>query len=106
MNKYLMIRRLRWPLLLLLVGVMALLSQAGILRWHQSWPLFLVYFGVFMLAERAALSMDGYPGYSGPCAPTSTDTTTETGTVETHDASESTSTHADDAANTTRGVQL
>jgi hypothetical protein len=68
MNRYIMIRRLRGPAFLLLVGVLALLNQANILGWSKSWPLFLILAGVLLLAERAALAADGgYPRgpYSG-----------------------------------------
>ena len=68
MSRYIMIRRLRGPVFLLLVGALALLNQAHILSWHQSWPFFLILWGVMMLAERAALAAEGgfppgpYPG--------------------------------------------
>ena len=71
MNHYILIRRLRGPAFLLLVGVDALLAQAHILGWHQSWPFFLILAGVFALAERAAIATNGppppYPGtpYAG-----------------------------------------
>jgi hypothetical protein len=57
MNRYLMIRRLRGPLILLLVGVVALLHKAGVLAhpWGYFWALVLILIGVLMLAERAAL---------------------------------------------------
>jgi len=61
MNRYLLIRRLRGPAFLLLVGVIALLAQADILSWGQCWPLFLILAGVLLLAERAALAGEGYP---------------------------------------------
>ena len=61
MNRYIMIRRLRGPAFLLLIGVMALLAQADILGWGQSWPLFLILIGLLLLAERAALATGGYP---------------------------------------------
>ena len=76
MNHYIMIRRLRLPAILLLVGVIALLDQTGVLHhfWHWFIPLLLILLGVMMLAERAALATDGgfpqtpYPGqpYPGP----------------------------------------
>lgn len=63
MNHYILIRRLRGPAFLLLVGVIALLAQMNILGWGQSWPLFLILAGVLLLAERAALAGEGYPPY-------------------------------------------
>lgn len=72
MNRYLLIRRLRAPAFLFLVGVIALLAQAHVLSWGESWPLFLIVAGVLLLAERAALNMEGYPPYPGnPCQGTS-----------------------------------
>jgi hypothetical protein len=66
MSRYIMIRRLRGPAFLLLVGIIALLAQAHILSWGKSWPLYLILFGVLMLAERAALAAEGgYPPYPG-----------------------------------------
>ena len=67
MNHYIMIRRLRLPAILLLVGVIALLDQTGVLHhfWHWFVPLLLILLGLMMLAERAALATD--EGYSeGP----------------------------------------
>lgn len=61
MNHYVMIRRLRGPAFLMLVGVLALLNQMDILSWGKSWPLFLILAGVLALAERAALATGGSP---------------------------------------------
>jgi|UPI000558D904 Domain of unknown function (DUF5668) len=63
MNRYILIRRLTGPAVLLLIGVLALLHQAGVLEhfWHLFWPLLLILIGVLKLAERAALSAEGYP---------------------------------------------
>ncbi len=75
MNRYILIRRLRGPAFLLLVGVNALLAQAHILGWSKSWPFYLILAGVLALAERAALAADGpvpppfpgaYPGAPSP----------------------------------------
>jgi hypothetical protein len=67
MNRYILIRRLRWPAILVLFGLLALLDQAGVIDrfWNLFWPLLLILIGVMLLAERAALAMDGY----GPDAP-------------------------------------
>jgi len=70
MSHYIMIRRLRGPAFLLLVGALALLNQADILSWGKSCPLFLILAGVLALAERAALAAEGgYPPVPYPGAP-------------------------------------
>jgi hypothetical protein len=61
MNRYVLIRRLRGPAFLLLVGINALLAQAHIIGWSHSWPFYLILLGVLALAERAALMTDGPP---------------------------------------------
>ncbi len=65
MSRYVLIRRLRGPAFLLLVGFIALMAQAHIMSWGHSWPLFLILAGVLALAERAALAAEGYPQYPG-----------------------------------------
>jgi hypothetical protein len=82
MNRYILIRRLMGPAILLLIGVLALLHQAGIIDrwWSLFWPLLLILVGVLKLAERAALASEpyapipdtpyaGYQPYPGAPAP-------------------------------------
>jgi len=80
MNSWLLLRRLRGPAFLILVGFTALLNQWGVLSFGHSWPLYLILAGVFGLAERAVMaaappppgySPSGYPpsGYPGSYAP-------------------------------------
>ncbi len=64
MNRYLLIQRLRWPAMLILFGVNAMLHEWDILSFGKSWPLYLILWGIFRLAERAALSSEEYPGYA------------------------------------------
>jgi hypothetical protein len=64
MNQYILIRRLRGPAILLLIGVIALLRTSGVIHgfWHLFFPLLLILLGVLLLAERAALAAEGgYP---------------------------------------------
>lgn len=63
MSRYILIRRLRGPAFLLLLGTIALLHQTGVIYhfWRLLWPLALILWGVMLLAERAALEMEGYP---------------------------------------------
>jgi hypothetical protein len=64
MNRYIFIRRLRVPAILMLIGVLALLHEMGVLRfWHLFIPLLLILLGVLLLAERAILAVDGYPPF-------------------------------------------
>jgi hypothetical protein len=68
MTQWLLIRRLRGPAFLLLVGVMAMLHEWTDFGFTRSWPLFLIMAGVFALAERAALSqaaLDNYDPITG-----------------------------------------
>ncbi|MGA2559275.1 MAG: hypothetical protein ABSF17_06320 [Terracidiphilus sp.] len=70
MSRYILIRRLRGPAFLLLVGINALLAQAHILGWSESWPFYLILAGVISLAERAALATDsGMQQQPYPAAP-------------------------------------
>jgi hypothetical protein len=73
MNSWLLIRRLRGPAFLILVGVTALLNQWGVLSFSRSWPLYLILAGVIGLAERAAIMVAPpvppvYPGAYAPAA--------------------------------------
>lgn len=63
MNRYILIHRLRVPSFLLLIGVLALLHTMGLLDhfWRLFWPLAFILAGLILLAERAALTMDGPP---------------------------------------------
>jgi len=73
-NRYILIRRLRGPAILLLAGTIALFHEMGAIDhpWHLFWALLFIVIGVIMLAERAVLTIDGpyvppYPGtpYAG-----------------------------------------
>jgi hypothetical protein len=72
MSRYILIRRLRGPAFLLLIGIVALLHQTGVVyhMWRLFWPLALILWGLLLLAERAALELEGYPpAYGDPSYP-------------------------------------
>lgn len=65
MNRYILIRRLRWPAVLLLLGTILLMHEAGLVDfWDLFFPLFLILIGVLKLAERAALAAAGDQAYA------------------------------------------
>jgi len=61
MNRYIFLHRIKWPVMLLVFGVTALLDQWDVLSYDKSWPLYLIAFGALQLAERAAWSQMQYP---------------------------------------------
>jgi hypothetical protein len=72
MNSWLLLRRLRGPAFLILVGFTALLNQWGILSFGRSWPLYLILAGIFGLAERAVMAASppvAPPAYPGAYTP-------------------------------------
>ncbi|HUB31342.1 MAG TPA: hypothetical protein VL967_16665 [Terracidiphilus sp.] len=89
MNRYILLRRLTGPSVLLLLGVVALLHQADLVSWSIFVPLLLILIGVLKLAQRAALAMAGdepmypgspYPYGAGMGGPAPPPTQTQTGT--------------------------
>ena len=68
MNRYILIRRLRGPAILLLLGTILLMHEAGLIDfWSLFFPLLLILIGVLKLAERAALAAAGDEAYAnGP----------------------------------------
>jgi hypothetical protein len=62
MNRYILIHRMTGPAILLLLGIVALLSQAHVVHFSIFIPLLFILLGVLKLAERAALAGWEYPG--------------------------------------------
>jgi hypothetical protein len=95
MNRYILIRRLKGPAILLLVGVIALLHQADMVSWKLFVPLLLILLGVLQLAERMSLASESnlppnsYPGvpYATPTSPMGGPSVPQAGTsiVPAHD---------------------
>jgi hypothetical protein len=96
MTQWLLIRRLRGPAFLLLIGILALLHEWTGFGFSRSWPLFLILAGVLALAERAALSqaalgtydpITGQPGTPADAPFGSTAKSAVTGIVPTNPSS-------------------
>lgn len=76
MNQYILLRRMCWPMMLLIFGITAILNEYTGIGYDRSWPLYLIAWGVLKLAENAILAQTPpaappYPGYpgTGPGAP-------------------------------------
>jgi hypothetical protein len=54
----------RGPILLITVGILFALHQAGVLSFFQTWPLVVIVAGVIMLIERLFLPRSPSPGGS------------------------------------------
>lgn len=49
----LLLRALRGPLTLILVGVLFVIDHADVLSFSKTWPIIIIFLGVIRLAERA-----------------------------------------------------
>ncbi len=56
----LFIQAVRGPILLMTLGVLFAVQQAGILAFSRTWPLILIVIGVIKLMERAVSSSPGF----------------------------------------------
>jgi hypothetical protein len=90
MNQYILLRRMFWPIMLLVFGVTAILNEYTGIGYDKSWPVYIIAWGILKLAENAVLAQSPppapppYPGYppqgpgygpppgSGPTGPTTT----------------------------------
>jgi hypothetical protein len=55
-RKALFVQAIRGPILLITLGVLFAIQQAGILAFSRTWPLILIVIGVTKLMERAVSS--------------------------------------------------
>jgi hypothetical protein len=60
-----LIRAVRGPILLITVGVLVAISQAGYFSFGLTWPVLPIVFGLFWLLE---MSLASTPPFSGPHA--------------------------------------
>ena len=58
MNHWYQARRMRRPIVLITIGVLALLSVWHVARFEATWPLILIVIGLLQIAERAAWTTD------------------------------------------------
>lgn len=52
-NNALLLRALRGPLTLILVGILFLIDHSGGISFTKTWPVIIIFLGVIRLAERA-----------------------------------------------------
>jgi hypothetical protein len=66
MNRYLFVRGMFVPALLVTFGIAALLDQEGVLGFERSWPLFFIVAGLIRLLESVALTVWPPPAAAAP----------------------------------------
>lgn len=52
---------IRGPVLLVTIGVLFAIHQAGILSFGRTWPLLIIIFGIMKLLERAGAPAHAWP---------------------------------------------
>lgn len=57
---------IRGPILLITIGVLFAMHQAGVLHFSRTWPLIIIVIGVLKLVERLAIPQPTHPQLEGP----------------------------------------
>ena len=57
---------IRGPILLITIGVLFAIHQAGVLHFSRTWPLLIIVIGMLKLIERLALPRVAAPPPGGP----------------------------------------
>jgi hypothetical protein len=57
---------IRGPILLITIGVLFAMHQAGVLHFSRTWPLIIIVIGVLKLIERMAMLQPSVPAAGGP----------------------------------------
>jgi uncharacterized membrane protein len=57
---------IRGPILLITIGVLFAMHQAGVLHFSRTWPLIIIVIGVLKLIERMAMPQPSAPPAGGP----------------------------------------
>lgn len=57
---------IRGPILLITIGVLFAMHQAGVLHFSRTWPLIIIVIGVLKLIERMAMPQSPVPPAGGP----------------------------------------
>jgi hypothetical protein len=60
---------IRGPILLITIGILFAIHQAGVVSFSMTWPVILIVFGVLKLFERMALQSDQRSSVQAPPAP-------------------------------------
>jgi hypothetical protein len=57
---------IRGPILLITIGGLFAMHQAGVLHFSRTWPLIIIMIGVLKLIERMAMPQPSLPPAGGP----------------------------------------
>jgi hypothetical protein len=53
-NRYALLRAIQGPVVLITLGILFALDQAGTVRFGQAWPVLIIVIGLMKLAQHAA----------------------------------------------------
>ena len=56
---------IRGPILLITIGILFAVHQAGVISFARTWPLIIIVIGLVKLAERMAYGQQPPPPYAG-----------------------------------------
>jgi hypothetical protein len=57
---------IRGPILLITIGVLFAMHQAGVLHFSRTWPLIIIVIGILKLVERLVIPQPPNPQVGGP----------------------------------------
>ena len=57
---------IRGPILLITIGVLFAMHEAGVLHFSRTWPLIIIVIGILKLMERMAMPQPSVPPAGGP----------------------------------------
>ena len=57
---------IRGPILLITIGVLFAMHEAGVLHFSRTWPLIIIVIGVLKLIERMVMPQSSVPPAGGP----------------------------------------
>lgn len=68
-RRALFLQAIRGPIMLITIGLLFAIHQAGIISFSRTWPLIIIVIGLMKLFERMASPVPAVPAYTAPGGP-------------------------------------